>query len=251
MVIASGGPVRRSRSRGGKGPPPRNGQCPDYRWPARRRGASTAASTDPAPGPSTRPASSRAQPISAPTPIPCAGASGPPDVPGFPAPRGPSDAPGSSCSVNSASAAAPRRSSRAPPVTLPRAAWVSPTASWASPRHNSRSATGPDFHASSKTSWAWNGIPASSSRCASRTVSSGARTTPSGCRSTPGDPYGKGRPSPSRGRALCARPSVSRSLRVSSTPRLCPAPAANPRTTVGGPPRTTILGSCPYHFGGG
>ena len=49
----------------------------------------------------------------------------------------------------------------------PAAAWVSPTASWASPRQSSRSASGADFHASSSTSWAWNGRPASSSACAS------------------------------------------------------------------------------------
>jgi hypothetical protein len=49
---------------------------------------------------------------------------------------------------------APRRSRVAAPALLPRSAWVRPTASWASPCHRSRSASGAAFQVASRTSWA-------------------------------------------------------------------------------------------------
>jgi hypothetical protein len=107
--------------------------------------------------------------------------------------------------------AAPRLSSADAPEALPRPAWVSPTASWASARHSARSGSGADFHASSSTSWAWNGMPSSSSRWASTSASWGESGPMIGGRSTPREPYGNGRPSPSRGRALSGRPDSSRS----------------------------------------
>ncbi len=117
-------------------------------------------------------------------------------------------------------APAPRRSSRAPPVVFPRAAWVSPTASCASPRQSVRSPSGPDFQASSKTSCAWNGFPASNSACASVTVSSGLRTTPSGCRSTPSAPC-RQRPSQSvPGPGVPRPPVVSDPARCSADLRM-------------------------------
>ena len=70
---------------------------------------------------------------------------------------------------------------------------------------------GRPFHAHEVLEDAWNGRPASSSACASVSEASGVRTTPSGARSSPGTPYGSGRPSASRGRALRARPAASRS----------------------------------------
>src|SRR4051794_9631710 len=130
---------------------------------------------------------------------------------------------------------APRRSRVTAPVRLPRAACVRPTASCARPRHSCRSAAGADFQESSSTSWAWNGRAASSSRCASVSASSGVRTWPSVARSSPGAPYGSGRPSASRGRALRARPARSRS-RSASTDRSWPtgSPASNPAGRVEG-----------------
>src|SRR3954451_2568349 len=53
---------------------------------------------------------------------------------------------------------------------------------------------------------------------------------PSGWRSTPSAPYGSGRPRPSRGRALRARPSVSRSRRL--MPRSCHGPGRVRRLAV-------------------
>ena len=81
--------------------------------------------------------------------------------------------------------AAPRAAGSAPRAGLPRARWVRPTASWASPCHRSRSASGAAFQVPSSTSWAWNGRPASSSRCASTRDSAGGSTRSSGTRSTP------------------------------------------------------------------
>ena len=62
---------------------------------------------------------------------------------------------------------------------------VTPTAVWARPFHNARSASSAAFQASSSTSWAWNGMPVSSSRWASARVCSGDRRTPSGVLRSP------------------------------------------------------------------
>ncbi len=69
---------------------------------------------------------------------------------------------------------------------VPRAS--SPTAICARPFHSARSGPVEVFQASSKTSWAWNGNPASSRRCASTIVSSGVRRIPSGWRGTSVEP---------------------------------------------------------------
>lgn len=158
------GGARRHPPAVGRSPlPPSVGRFPVAFPRARSRGAFAAAGTESAPV--RRPVSSPDQEIRPAMSIPWGAAS-----------------------AYGARAAVPRSSSAVPPAALPRAAWVSPTASWASPRHSSRSASGAVFQASSRTSWAWNGIPSSSSRCASASVCAGVRDTPSGCRATPGEP---------------------------------------------------------------
>ena len=59
----------------------------------------------------------------------------------------------------------PRSNKATAPRRLPRATWVTPTASCANPCHNARSGSAADLHAASSTSWAWNGHPLSSKSC--------------------------------------------------------------------------------------
>ncbi len=103
-----------------------------------------------------------------------------------------------------------RSASRSAPAWLPRAAWVIATQTCAKPCHRSRSSGGPAFQRASRTSWAANGRPAATSSRAVLNVSSGGSGS-SDTGSTPSLPYGKGRPSPSRGLAWRARPRASRS----------------------------------------
>ena len=111
----------------------------------------------------------------------------------------------------SARCSAAGRSKRRAPDSLPRIAWVSPTASCASPRQSSRSAPWVCFHTASRTSWASNGRPASSNRWAvSRAWSRGAapaRRTARNRRRL----ARVGGPGQSRDRALRGRPAGSRS----------------------------------------
>ncbi len=110
----------------------------------------------------------------------------------------------------SSTRAAPRSRSRAAPMLFPRAACVRPTQTCARPCHKSRSSSGPAFQRASNTSCAANGRPSCTSLRARLTVSTGGSTS-SGTGSTPGAPYGRGRPSASRGRPCRGRPASSRS----------------------------------------
>jgi hypothetical protein len=109
--------------------------------------------------------------------------------------------------------------SREAPTALPRAWWVKPTHNWARPCHSSRSSSGHDFHRTSRASCAAKGRPSSSRLRAYASVASGDRGS-SEMGSTPVAPYGRGRPSASRGRACCAFPCSFRS-RSPPTSALC------------------------------
>ena len=120
------------------------------------------------------------------------------------------------------------------PRAFPRAACVSPTASCASPRHSCRSASGADFQASSSTSWAWKGRPASSRRCASSRASPAPGRRPRSALLARGA-VGQRPARASRGRALRARP------RRPGPARWSPLILSRSPTSVAGSPSRGVL----------